>query len=84
MVGNVFEWVADWVPRSTNCGTWSAGLSPTGDNRCLAGAATTGEPGALTRGGDYTGGAFAGPLTVAAIFELSDSGVGGLGFRCAR
>src|SRR5690606_21045489 len=22
MVGNLFEWVADWVPRSTACGTW--------------------------------------------------------------
>ena len=21
MVGNVYEWVADWVPRSTACGT---------------------------------------------------------------
>jgi signal transduction histidine kinase len=29
MVGNLYEWVADWVPRSTACGTWSAGVSPT-------------------------------------------------------
>jgi len=42
MVGNLFEWVADWVPLSTACGTWSAGVSPTGDYQCLAGAATTG------------------------------------------
>ncbi len=53
MVGNLYEWVADWVPRSTACGTWSAGVSPTGDYQCLAGAATTGEPGALLRGGDF-------------------------------
>ena len=53
MVGNLYEWVADWVPRSTACGTWSAGVSPTGDDQCLAGAATTGEPGALLRGGDF-------------------------------
>ena len=39
MVGNLYEWVADWVPRSTACGTWSAGVSPTGDDQCLAGAA---------------------------------------------
>jgi hypothetical protein len=23
MVGNLYEWVADWVPRATACGTWS-------------------------------------------------------------
>jgi len=60
LVGNVFEWVADWVPRSTACGTWSAGVSPTGDYQCLAGAATTGEPGALLRGGRFA----AGPMPV--------------------
>jgi hypothetical protein len=69
MVGNLYEWVADWVPRSTTCGTWSAGVSPTGDNQCLAGAATTGEPGALLRGGyfDFTGGTDAGLLAAVGI-----------------
>src|SRR5262245_49978418 len=38
MVGNVAEWVADWVPRSVTCGTWSGGVSPTGDFQCLAGS----------------------------------------------
>jgi hypothetical protein len=47
MVGNVREYVADWVPRSTGCGSWSGGL---GDEQCLAGAAETGEPGAVQRG----------------------------------
>ena len=37
------EWVADWVPRSTACGTWGGGVSPTGDAQCLGGAATTGD-----------------------------------------
>jgi hypothetical protein len=64
MVGNLYEWVADWVPRSTTCGTWSAGVSPTGDNQCLAGAATTGEPGALLRGDSFFDGSAAGPLAV--------------------
>jgi formylglycine-generating enzyme required for sulfatase activity len=85
MVGNLYEWVADWVPRSTGCGTWSAGVSPTGDDQCLAGAATTGEPGALLRGGDFdfAGGAGAGPLAVFGGNEPSDAG-DSIGFRCAR
>jgi hypothetical protein len=56
MVGNLYEWVADWVPRATGCGAWSAGVSPTGDDQCLAGAETTGEPGALLRGAPSSAG----------------------------
>ena len=44
MVGNLYEWVADWVPRSTACGTWSGRCSPTGDDQCLAGAAPPASP----------------------------------------
>jgi formylglycine-generating enzyme required for sulfatase activity len=83
MVGNLYEWVADWVPRSTACGTWSAGVSPTGDDQCLAGAATTGEPGPLIRGGAFVQGPTAGPLTVAGFDEASFSSIA-IGFRCAR
>jgi formylglycine-generating enzyme required for sulfatase activity len=86
MVGNLYEWVADWVPRSTACGTWSAGVSLTGDLQCLAGVATTGEPGALLRGGSFNflgNGTLAGPLaidgSVGPSFAFSVSG-----FRCAR
>jgi len=79
MVGNLYEWVADWVPRSTTCGTWSG----SGDDQCLAGAATTGEPGALLRGGDFSVGASAGPLTVFGLARPSDAG-SAVGFRCAR
>ena len=82
MVGNLIEWVAEWVPRSTGCGTWSAGVSPTGDYQCLAGAATTGEPGALLRGSAFSFGG-AGPLEVGANSPPSDSN-GLIGFRCAR
>ena len=39
MVGNLFEWVADWVPLSTNC---PASLFGSFDQNCLAGASTTG------------------------------------------
>jgi len=83
MVGNLFEWVADWVPRSTECGTWNAVISPTGDSQCLAGAATTGEPGALLRGGSFGSGSSAGPLTVDGRREPSSAN-SSFGFRCAR
>jgi formylglycine-generating enzyme required for sulfatase activity len=83
MVGNLFEWVADWVPRSTACGTWSAGVSPTGDAQCLAGAATTGEPGALLRGGIFSDGTGAGPLNVFGNGGPSNAN-DFIGFRCAR
>jgi formylglycine-generating enzyme required for sulfatase activity len=84
MVGNVNEWVADWVPRSTGCGTWSAGVSPTGDDQCLAGAATTGEPGALLRGGStFSLGSPAGPLAVEGDGIPSFASIF-IGFRCAR
>lgn len=83
MVGNLAEWVADWVPRSTACGTWSAGASPTGDHQCVGGAATTGEPGALLRGSFYNADTGAGPLAIDSRAAPSAAS-GSLGFRCAR
>jgi Sulfatase-modifying factor enzyme 1 len=83
MVGNLYEWVADWVPRATACGTWSPSLSPTGDDQCIAGAAGTGEPGALLRGGSFFSGSLAGPLAVLASNPPSGSN-NGIGFRCTR
>ena len=83
MVGNLNEWVADWVPRSTACGTWSGGVSPTGDDQCLGGAATTGELGALLRGGSFFYGTGAGPLAVSGGTEPSFA-TDFFGFRCAR
>ena len=81
MVGNVYEWVADWVPRAMTCGDWSALGSL--DHQCMAGAATTGEPGALVRGGSFQYGFADGPFAVGAIYGPSvfDDSVG---FRCAR
>ena len=83
MVGNLYEWVADWVPRSTTCGSWSPAVSPTDDDQCIAGAAATGEPGALLRGGSFVSGALAGPLAVLGTNPPSGSN-GTVGFRCAR
>jgi hypothetical protein len=84
MVGNEFEWVADWVPRSSGVceGSWSPGLSPTEDWQCLVGLELTGGPGALVRGGGYFLGG-AGPLAVFGVLEPSNSDEL-IGFRCAR
>lgn len=82
MVGNAIEWVADWVPRSNSCGTWTGAVSP-GDLQCLDGATTGGEPAALARGGGYGSGGFAGPLWITAGSGQSATTDAG-GFRCTR
>lgn len=52
MVGNVAEWVADWVPRSTGCTSWG---NFSNNGMCLSGASTTAPgPGAMVRGGEFT------------------------------
>jgi formylglycine-generating enzyme required for sulfatase activity len=84
MVGNVWEWVADWVPQSTLVGPSCVGWGAFSDDyMCLSGASTIDQgPGALLRGGD-TVGARAGPLAV----DGSNSPAAAddeRGFRCAR
>ena len=80
MVGNMFEWVADWVPQSTGCPGWGGF---TDDVNCLAGAETAGGPGALIRGGSFENGAGAGPLAVNGLGQPSLA-LNIFGFRCAR
>ncbi len=88
MVGNVEEWVADWVAQTTACPGWG---SFSDDVMCLSGANTTGTgPGALVRGGSYT------DFTAAGVFAIDAGPARGtigntpvaarpsLGFRCAR
>jgi len=87
MVGNLEEWVADWVPQSTDCPGWGAFSD---DVMCLAGASTTATgPSALVRGGGFTN------FTAAGVFALDPrpaSTLGNspalarksLGFRCGR
>jgi hypothetical protein len=80
-VGNLYEWVADWVPRSTACPGWG-GFS--NDDMCLSGASTTANgPGALIRGGYFSFGSGSGPFTVNGDYEPWNSG-DAVGFRCAR
>jgi len=76
MVGNLYEWVSDWLPISTAC------VPPVLGNgiNCLAGAG--GGPGAIMRGGSY----YAGESGVFAVYAaLPPTGASdGLGFRAAR
>jgi hypothetical protein len=84
MIGNLWEWVADWVPRSTTCvgDGWFASLGVL-DYQCLAGAATDGVPGALLRGGDFTNASGVGAYAVTGL-EPPTLAQGNVGFRAAR
>jgi formylglycine-generating enzyme required for sulfatase activity len=80
MVGNLDEWVADWVPLSSQaCPGWGAF---SGDTMCLSGVNTGTGSGALLRGGDWDAGASAGPLSV--FDDSPDQFYTDYGFRCAR
>jgi formylglycine-generating enzyme required for sulfatase activity len=81
MVGNLYEWVADWVPQTATCASWGAFSA---DDMCLAGASTTATgPGAVIRGGHNHSGAAAGPFAVNATYNPSLSR-SYIGFRGAR
>jgi eukaryotic-like serine/threonine-protein kinase len=83
MVGNVAEWVAEWVPLSTGCPGWG---SFSDDIMCLSGASTSGTgPGALLRGGFFFSGdaSSGGPLAVIGTVAPTRS-QDIFGFRCAR
>jgi formylglycine-generating enzyme required for sulfatase activity len=86
MVGNLQEYVAEWVPRSpAQCSlvpnnNWSAFSD---DLACLVGAAMSGPPGAIVRGGSFISGARAGVFAVVAGAGPEEP-AGTWGFRCAR
>ena len=80
MVGNLKEWVADWVPLSTACPGW-AGES--NDDNCFAGASPVGYNAALVRGGSFSSHGSAGPLSVTAAIQPFVP-LFSIGFRCAR
>jgi formylglycine-generating enzyme required for sulfatase activity len=82
MVGNLAEWVADWVPAPTMCPGWA---SFSNDDMCLSGASTTTNgPGALVRGGAFASldGPSAGPFAVHVFQPFHSNNF--VGFRCAR
>jgi Sulfatase-modifying factor enzyme 1 len=83
MVGNLVEFVADWVhPTTFTCaGSWPDGFG--GDMQCLVGAGTTGTPGAVVRGGTWVDGTAAGPFAISGNATPAGSG-SGVGFRGAR
>ena len=85
MVGNLNEWVADWVPSSNSCPGWGAfGNFSSDDTMCLSGASTTVRaPGALVRGNDFGGHMSSGPFTVYGFNPPSSSNQY-VGFRGAR
>ena len=81
MVGNLWEWTANWVPRATAAPGWGTFSN---DFMALSGASDTAQhPGAIMRGGFFGSGSAAGPLAVTAAIAPYDS-TGGVGVRCVR
>jgi hypothetical protein len=83
MVGNLSEWVGDWVPPAT--GSCAAELfAGTGDTNCLAGTSHAEGTAALVRGGDFdlldnvSAGVFAVSATIPSAANTF------FGFRAAR
>jgi hypothetical protein len=80
MVGNLWEWVADWAPYSTACPGWGTFSD---DDMCLAGASIIFlGPGALMRGGFFGDSTDAGPFAV--IDDGPSFPFSSVGFRGAR
>ena len=87
MVGNLWEWVADWgdnADNAANCTSWASTFG--GDLSCVGlgeGETNNHFPGALLRGGSWNEGAEAGPFAVHGLNRPSDTNTN-YGFRGAR
>lgn len=81
MVGNMWEWVADWVPYGTRC------IPPlfggTLDLNCLSNFTDFNSPAAPIRGGDFLLGPYGGVFAVYGGLRPSVADVN-VGFRCGR
>jgi hypothetical protein len=84
MVGNVYEFVEDWMPLSTAYPSWG---DFSNDVQCFAGASTTSGntpgPGVLIRGGFFFYGSAAGAFAISGLARPTMSTYT-VGFRCAR
>jgi sulfatase-modifying factor enzyme 1 len=81
MVGNLNEFVGDWVPATSACPGWGAFSN---DIMCFSGAnASAPGPGILLRGGGFADGSIAGPLMILGQYQPSGLSLG-IGFRCVR
>jgi formylglycine-generating enzyme required for sulfatase activity len=80
MVGNLWEWVADWGDLSSTCTIWDAVHG--NDITCVGGNGTGGIPGALARGGYFKSGTAAGVFAATASEPSLVTPL--VGFRCAH
>jgi len=83
MVGNLEEWVADWIPPANAC---SDALFGTDDDNCMTidpTHSTRSGPAALLRGGPFSANSPAGVFTVYGIHPPSFPYFW-IGFRCGR
>ena len=81
MVGNLWEWVADWGDLATGCQYWDAAHG--NDLSCVGGNGSGGIPGALFRGGGFFDSSNAGVFAANGVYDPSDA-IYYVGFRCAR
>ena len=85
MIGNLWEYVGDWVPVTETCDHWPAGYGS--DMTCLGytGSATASFPGALIRGGGFTVslGSDSGPFALSGNVQPTNAS-NNTGFRGAR
>lgn len=85
MVGNVREWVADWVDAAESCTNWPADFGS--DVSCVGGPGGPlwySLPHPYLRGGSYLDGPDAGVFAITAKVPATEAADGTIGFRCGR
>lgn len=88
MVGNVWEWVAEWTDRADGSTDWSTHTGIAGADYSAFGGPGGGGfnaiPGAPIRGGFWAFGSDAGVFSVIAVTDPAFPENFNIGFRCAR